>query len=405
MIQNFPQSGIILKLNKNCVNKWRLIARQSLMAIFVIGCIEPYQAPDIGENISIMVVDGFINATAGSATVRLTKVVPLSNKDGYPVEKGAQVKISSEKGDSFTLVEQDSGRYSAYGLTVDPFTRYQLSIRTSESRDYISDYVSVKLTPPIDSVTWRPEQEGITMLVNTHDDTESSRYYVWDYTETWEYRAPWPSYYTNINKMVIPRKFEDIAQTCYKTEPSTKIIVGTTGRLSDDVVRDFPLTYIESGTPRISVLYSILVRQRVIDKIEYEYLQDLQRVTESVGGLFDSQPYEILGNIRAQDASIPVLGYFSAGFVEEKRSFVRLTDLPDYLQVWPYHYCKLDTMCAVPAILRPDLRCVMDIESMPENSFLVASLDPYFPGYSYTNERCADCRFQGGVLTKPDFWP
>ena len=189
-----------------------------------------------------------------------------------------------------------------------------------------------------------------------------------------------------------------MAQTCYKTEPSTKIIVGSTGRLTDDVVRDFPLTYIQSGTNRISILYSIIVRQRVIDKIEYEFLQDLQRVTESVGGLFDSQPYEILGNIRAEDPSIPVLGFFSAGFVEEKRSFVRFTDLPDHLQKWPYHYCELDTMCSVSASLRPDLRCTIDIDNMPENSYLVASLAPYFPGYSYTDARCADCRFQGGSI-------
>jgi hypothetical protein len=394
-----------LKLNKNCVNKWGLILKPGFMAFLIIGCIEPYPAPDIGENVSIMVVDGFLNATDNSATVRLSKAVPLTNNEGYPTEKGAEVRILSEKGDSFILTEEDFGRYSAFGLNIDPSTRYQLNIRTTDNRVYTSDYISVKQTPPVDSVTWRPEEDGITIQVNTHDDTKNSRYYLWDFTETWEYRAPWPSYYTNINKMVVPRKQEDIPQTCYKTEPSTKIIVGSTVRLSDDVVRDFPLTYIQSGTPRISVLYSIIVRQRVIDIVEYEFLQDLQRVTESVGGLFDSQPYEILGNIRSEDTSIPVLGFFSAGFVEEKRSFVRFTDLPDNLQKWPYHYCELDTMCSVSATLRPDLRCVMDIDNMPENSYLVASLAPYFPGYSYTNERCADCRYQGGVLTKPDFWP
>jgi hypothetical protein len=387
------------------VNKWGLRAKNVFIAILAVGCVEPYQAPDLGQNISIMVVDGFINATAGSATVRLTKAIPLSKKDEYPAEKGAEVKISTEKGDSFTLFEQDSGRYYAYGVDVDISTRYQLSIRSGDNLHYISDYISIKQTPPIDSVTWRAEDDGITMLVNTHDDTEGSRYYHWDYTETWEYRAPWPSYYTNVNKTVIQRKPEDMPQTCYKTVPSTKIVVGSTGRLSKDVVSDFPLTYVQHGTGKISILYSIMVRQRVVDKIEYEFLQDLQRVTESVGGLFDSQPYEILGNIRSEDPSVPVLGFFSGGFVAETRTFVRFRDLPDNLQIWPYHYCVLDTMCSVDANLRPDLRCTIDIYNMPENSYLVASLDPNFPGYSYTNARCADCRVQGGILTKPDFWP
>lgn len=138
-------------------------------------------------------------------------------------------------------------------------------------------------------------------------------------------------------------------------------------------------------------MYSILVRQRVIDKNEYEFLQDLQRVTESVGGLFDSQPYEILGNIHSLDSSVPVLGFFSAGFTNEQRIFLRYRDLPDHLQRTPYHYCVLDTVCTV---LRPDLRCVIDLASLPLNSYLVGDLNPYFPGYSITSKSCADCVFK-----------
>lgn len=238
-----------MKLNKNRVNKWGLIAKHFFIAFVVIGCIEPYSAPDIGENISIMVVDGFINATEGSATVRLTKAIALSKKDEYPAERGAQIKITSENGNSFVLLEQDSGRYYADGLTVDPSTRYQLTIRTSDNREYISDNISVMRTPAIDSVTWRPEDEGVTILVNTHDETKSSRYYKWDYIETWEYHAPYPSYLTNVGPplYVVSRKPEEMPYYCYKTVPSTKIVVGSTVRLGDDVVRDLPLTYMEAG--------------------------------------------------------------------------------------------------------------------------------------------------------------
>lgn len=382
-----------------------LLSKVCLVSILIAGCVEPYPPPDIGGDITILVVDGFINATESSASVKLTRAIPLADDGGYPAESGAHVSIRSENGGSFVLTEDKPGRYSAFNLSIDPSTKYQLSIRTSDDREFVSDYSPVTRTPPIDSVGWRPEPDGITIVVNTHDDAENSRYYMWDYSETWEYRAPWPSRYTNINQQIIQRRPEDIGLTCYKTQPSTKIFVGSTTRLTNDVVRDFPLTYIESGTPKISVLYSIKVRQRVLDKQEYEFQQDLQRVTESIGGLFDAQPYEITGNIHSVDASVPVLGFFAAGFIEEKRKFVLFTDLPPDLQRWPYHYCELDTMCSIPARFRPDLRCVMDIETMPNNSFLVSSLEPYFPGYSYTDARCADCRFQGGVLAKPDFWP
>ena len=385
------------------MNKWgHHVNVFSIFSILFIGCVEPYSPPDVGDGVSIVVVDGFINATEGSATVRLTKAVPLTAKDEYPAEKGADVTIRSETGDTFHLAEKDSGRYSVHGLTVDPSTKYQLIIRTAGNRDFISDYITVTQTPPIDSVTWRGEEDGVTFLVNTHDDTQRSRYYNWHYTETWEYHAPLPSFYTNVNGFVFVRKPQEMLYTCYSTVPSTKIVVGSTVRLSEDVVRDFPLTYIQSGSSRISIIYSILVRQRVIDKTEYEFLQDLQRVTESVGGLFDSQPYEILGNIHSTDPSVPVLGFFSAGFVQEERVFLRWQDLPDYLLKWHYQTCRQDTVCS---ILRPDLRCVIDLASLPDNSYLVADLNPQFPGYTVTSKSCADCRVQGGVLTKPDFWP
>lgn len=380
-----------------------LHAKSGFIAILIsIGCVEPYHPPDMGENISILVVDGFINASDGSATVRLTKAVALSKTDGYPAEKGADVTIRSEKGDSFKLLEQDSGKYSLHGLAIDFSTTYQLNIRTSDNRSIVSDYISIIKTPPIDSVTWRPERDGISVRVSTHDQNKSSRYYHWDFIETWEYRAPYPSPYRNVNNTVITLPPGEYPYTCYRTLPSTKITVESTVRLSEDIVSDFPLTYIEAPSSRLSVMYSINVRQRVIDKTEYEYMQDLQRVTESVGGLFDSQPYEILGNVRSSDPAIPVLGFFSAGTVDEQRIFVRFTDLPDYLQTIPYHYCSLDTVCS---ILRPDLRCTIDLASLPENSYLIAKLDPGFPGYTVTTRSCADCRVQGGVLEKPDFWP
>lgn len=379
------------------MNRW-----SSFIVILVVGCVEPYPAPDTGITTSILVVDGFINASDNSATVKLSKAVPLASNDGYPAERGAHVTIHSENGNSFTLIEGDSGKYSASGLSVDFTTKYQLNIRTSDNRTIVSDFISVMQTPPIDSVTWRPEEEGVTILVNTHDESNASRYYHWDYIETWEYHAPYPAPYRNRNGTVIRLPPEETPYYCYKTVPSTKVTVGSTTRLTEDVVRDFPITYMEVGSSRISVLYSILVRQRVIDQAEFDFLQDLQRVTESVGGLFDSQPYEILGNIHSSDPSVPVLGYFSAGVMDEQRLFLRRSELPLHLQQLAYSYCTFDTACVAR---ESDRRCRIELRDLVENSYLVADLFPQFPGYTYTDKRCGDCRYQGGVMEKPEFWP
>ncbi len=373
-----------------------------LISILLAGCIDPYPAPDITEDISILVVDGFINASDGSATVKLTQAVSLDEKDEYPPERAAAVTIRSENGGSFTLTEQEPGNYKANGITVDPASMYQLNIRTSDNRVITSDYVRVMQTPPIDSITWRPEEDGITVLVNTHDDTKRSRYYYWDYVETWEYKAPFAALYTTKDHAVIYVEEKDRVYTCYRTQPSTDIVIGSTFRLTEDVVRDFPLTSIKRESSRLSVLYSIKVRQRVIDEEEYDFMLDLQRVTEGIGGLFDSQPYKILGNLYATDSQVPVLGFFRAGFVQERRIFISLLDLPEYLQERPYHYCVLDTVCGGARGPDSPYNCSVDVSSLPDSAFLVSS---FSWGYTMTTAPCADCRYQGGVLAKPDFWP
>jgi hypothetical protein len=206
------------------------------------------------------------------------------------------------------------------------------------------------------------------------------------------------SQFTKVNGEIIPREPNDMTSTCYKTVPSTNIIVGSTIRLSEDVVHDLPLTYIPQEDSRLSILYSILVRQRVIEETEFEFWQDLQKVTESVGGLFDSQPYEILGNVHTMDGSVPVLGYFSAGFMAEKRIFVSLQDLPEELQKRPFHGCHLDSVCLIAGPNVP-FQCAIDVPNVPENSYLISIADTHFWAVRYQRSASAFC----GEYHKIDF--
>jgi len=377
------------------------------LVVTAAACVEPYPAPDIADELNILVVDGYINASDGIATVRLTHTMKLNEEGGSTVEEGATVNIRTESGGLFTLIEQDSGRYTAEGLSIDANSKYQLNIKTRFGAEYISDYVTIKDTPPIDSVTWHPDGDGVSIKVNTHDPTAQSRYYRWEFVETWEYHAPYVSLFRVHNKEAVYREPDEFMFICYSTVPSTNILLTSTVQLDEDVVHDFPLTYIPRVSSRLSVKYSMMVQQRVVDRDEYEFWQDLKRVTENVGGLFDSQPYEIVGNVHnANDPSSPVLGYFGGGFVSKERIYVDYYELPLELRKRPYHGCVQDTICLVRT---PDTTygCLTDIPGLPENTALVNALydGPTLYGYTTSRPSCTDCRLQGGVLTKPDFWP
>ena len=201
------------------------------LIIAITACVEPYSAPDVGEDLNILVVDGFVNASNGSATVRLTHTSKLANEAGFPAEKGAIVTVRSEAGDYFNLFELDSGRYAAEGLTINPLTKYQLYVNTSDGAEYLSDPITITETPPIDTLSWRQRADGLEILASTHNLTGKSRYYRWDYVETWEYHAPFLSGYKAENSTAIYRQPDEFIFACYKTTTSTDILVGSTARL------------------------------------------------------------------------------------------------------------------------------------------------------------------------------
>ncbi|QNP52839.1 DUF4249 family protein [Hymenobacter qilianensis] len=124
-----------------------------------------------------------------------------------------------------------------------PAKRYRLFFRTQARRDYASDYAAAKTTPPIDSVTWTASAQGVQVYVNTHDDNEATRFYRWDYDETWEFTSAFRSFLEYRNGRLDFRFNGDIYY-CWKTEQSSAIKLGSTLALSQNVVADYPLTLV-----------------------------------------------------------------------------------------------------------------------------------------------------------------
>jgi len=366
--------------------------------LFVVsGCIEPYQPPPILEDVDILVVDGYLNSTDGSATVRLTHANTLSNQNKPEPEQNAAVAIRTEDGSSYPLIEQDSGTYILTGLNIDPAAQYQLSVRTSDEEEYLSDYVPIKQSPAIDSITWEAEDDGVNILVNAHDATGSTRYYRWDYVETWQYHAAISSDFILIDKQPVYRADSDRIYTCWRTVPSTKISIASSIRLAEDVIRDYPITFLSKGSSKVSVKYSILVKQRAISKAEFDFWGQLKKTTEDVGGLFDPLPSQVPGNIHnLSNPSAPVLGYFSAGAAYEARFFLSYYDLPDHLRK-----PSRETGCTPDTIMLADLQNLLGSEIIGTAVYS----GPFVIGYTRSSPRCADCRVQGGTVKKPAFWP
>jgi hypothetical protein len=360
--------------------------------VFAASCIEPYNPPAIKEIVDILVVDGFLNSTDSSAVVKLSRAISLSDTGEPGPERNATVRIEDENGNFYPLMEMGDGNYSIQKLPVNPLIKYRLAFTTSNST-YASDFIDLKISPPIDSITYRkdPRFESVGIYIYTHDASNTTKYYQWTYNETWEYTSGHFSSAKLQNGSVVPQD-KDIDR-CWKTQPSTEIHISSSNDLREDAIRNFQLMTIPVGSPKLFRKFSLEVQQRALAKEAYDFWLQLKKTTESLGGLFDPLPSQVIGNIKnITDSDQPVLGYFSGGHVSKKRIFIKISDLPVELRKIVPPYCPIDTIELAELSTYPDMNLI----------------GPYgYPleGYIYSRDSgCMDCTDAGGIPVRPDFW-
>jgi len=359
------------------------------------ACVEPYSPPTITEDADYLVVDGFLNVTTGIASVKLTRSIRLSDAIPVPAEARAIVTIENEGGEVISLSEEKDGIYQAHNLTFATSKDYRLRIKTKGGSSYTSDYVTLRQSPILDSVVWRPGPTGITFYVNAHDPLNQTTYYKYLFTETWEYRARYNSAFKKVDGRPVFRKPYEQVYTCWNSSISTQILTTSTKRLSTDIVSMFPINFIRRGSLLLGRTYSINVQQRAISQQEFEYWDLIRKTTESLGGLFDPMPSQVLGNVHNDnDSDEKILGFFSGGSVQEKRIFVLFYDLPDYLLTTD----QRDFICELSSVP------VTHLELAGENVF-VEQLGQPPSAYTIGSPVCADCRTLGGDTLKPKYWP
>ncbi|OQP50846.1 hypothetical protein A4H97_03195 [Niastella yeongjuensis] len=374
------------------------------LTILLLCCKDKYDAPVKVPITGYLVVEGYISAE-GPVEIHLSRSIPLSDTTKLINETLAKVQLQGRDNSMFNLTETPGGNYINTRVNLNHSQQYRLYIKSGDGKEYASDYVSVKNAPSIDSVGFVRENGGVQLYVNTHDPYNNTWYYRWTTEETWEYHS---SYYTALEflydsvkgypigvKWRRPdQKYVDSLFTCWSDQNSTNLILGSSAKLSLDSIHK-PLTYIEPASFKLSVLYSLLVKQYALGKEEYEYLDKMKKNSEETGNIFGRQPSELKGNIHClSNANEPVIGYIGIANRMEKRFWIdRWRDVPD----WQY-YLPCDIM-GIP---------VSDINEY--SNFMPTTPRDISPtgdiiSYVGVTPNCVDCTLRGGKTKKPSFWP
>lgn len=378
------------------MNKVKILLSVALV-VFLGGCREKYEPDVTSSNSQFLVVEGIINAGSGQTNITLSKTFKLDDSARLRYEPNAQVVVEGEDNSVRPLTSLGNGTYRSPDLGLTVGQKYRLRINTPDGKEYLSDFVTAKETPDIDSVGWRQTSEGVRFYVNTDDPTNNTRYYKWDFDETWEIRTFYQSYYIYENGVVRERTPSEDVSTCWKHGKSNQIIVGSSARLQSDVMFEAPVNFIGKNDEKLSVRYSILVRQSALDKAGFEFYELMKRNTESVGTVFDPQPSEIWGNIRCvTNPGEMVIGYVSIATVNEKRIFVSNTEL----QSWTFpQYCPTTNVANHP----DSLSLAFNTGLSPVDAIYSPSA-PVIIGYVTSSKPCVECTARAGSLVRPSFW-
>lgn len=363
--------------------------------LFFTGCKDPYEIKVPNAQRQVLIVEGFLNS-GGPTTIKLSRSHNLNDTSNATTETGASVIVESGNA-QYNLQETSVGTYTADLGALNPTAEYRLHVNTGNGKEYVSDYVKAQVTPPIDSVNWVRDNKGVTIYGNTHDATNSSLYYKYDYEETWETHANYIARYmwdpaTESVKELDPSEY---VYQCWKTNPSSSINIVTSTALQNDVIFQKPLVFIPNADQKLSVRYSILVKQFVLSKEAYEFFQLMKKNTESLGTVFDPQPSQLTGNIHSVNNNAePVIGFFYASSEQQKRIFINASDVP----YWGFAY-----QCSSGKIPpNPD-----SVKASVYNGLYPYDADrsgPIIMDYRVSDLVCIDCTVSGGKTVKPSFW-
>jgi hypothetical protein len=373
--------------------------RQILFVTFILlitGCVSQF-IPKTTEDQDLLVVEGLITDQKEPYTLKLSRPFHLGTGNVARPMIGCDVTVSDDLGQSFSFTETAPGTYISDSVNFQGaigrfYTLHVNTPTTNNNLNYESVPMELKPVPPIDSIYYEkrtfalgtggiPSEEGCQIFLNTHDPNNKCKFYRWEYSETWEFRLPYPT----------PNSL------CWLSNNSDIINIKSTSTIEQDRVVRYPLNFVSNTTDRLREKYSILVNQYSLNEDEYLYWEKLQNISELVGGLYDIIPTEIPSNVFCiDDPNQKVLGYFSVSARSSKRIFIK-----DHFAgvVTPYtdYACIADTVFGQLSDPIPYLN----------ETVWVIIIHPAPPPPSYRvltrTKGCYDCTVRGTNI-KPVFW-
>ncbi|MGV6831031.1 MAG: DUF4249 domain-containing protein [bacterium] len=382
----------------------------------LFGCVEEIDLNSEAPLESVLVVEGTITNELKFQEIRLSRSYELES-DGPAIESNANVVVNVSDGNSYSFTQNADGVYtSTQAFAAIPNVQYELTIQTSDGKQYFSTEMTLTTDTGIDNLYLERglnenDDEGIGIFVDAFDPTGTSQFYRYTYEETYKIIAPfWVPQDLVVVSRDPPFAFtfelkEEEQQICFGNDKSTEIIIENTNDLVEDRVDGFRVRFINRNNYIMSHRYSILVTQFVQSPEAHEFYRTLKELSTEDNIFSNTQPGLLLGNIRnSNDITEPVAGFFEVVSTDSARIYFNYADefpgepLPPYVSTCGFSAPDVTRPFATSSPLIQALDAGFKYYSENDGSVELAN-GPYFLVESF----CGNCTVLGSNV-QPDFW-
>lgn len=338
---------------------FRFFVVSFVLTLVISACVEPYDL-DYTQNKRILTIDGLLSDNpSAKQQISIRESIPTGRTNFYLPVSDVVVEVIVNDTERFRFREIEKGIYEKpTEMLIEAKKKYRLAMQFPDGKSYLSEEESFTTTPPIDRVYTELEPEGIPknvgyspahyIYLDTKDEAGRGDNFVWSWT-LYERQTICESCANG--RYFIDRR-TGVGACRDESSPFETEVIFTDYQCDGDCWQVFYNTEINAmsdtyvdGNPIIGRLVAkipvyqlrgalVEIKQQSLTPSAFRYLKLLTEQSQNNGGLADTPPAALVGNVRnINDPNETVGGYFMVS--SERTALVWLDRLDAIDQRFP----------------------------------------------------------------------
>jgi len=329
----------------------------------VTACVEPisFNTP---PPIDIIVVDGMITDEAAPYVVRISRGRSLNVDTSYhyPVQ-GVNITLHDDTGAEEKFVEWQPGEYRTTGIIHGTVGHsYYITLGMPDGRMLRSEPEKILPRGEIKNVKYeyatRLETKSFALVESNYfniildskanSEASESSFIRWRLTGTYKidtsphlhltflqtsaYMTPYPCSGYVVEPALgggkLVQRSPCVCCTCWVRRYETKPQLSDTELVSDGEFRNVKVGEVPVNSETFHDKFQVEVQQMPISKTVFDFFKLIRIQKESGNNLFQPPSGKVIGNIKGEDDSYPVVGLFWATSITKHTFFLTRNDVP-----------------------------------------------------------------------------